>query len=151
MPAADRSALDQTDRAILTALTRDARQSVTALAASLHISRAHAYDRIRRLTREGVIRRYSAVVDPRKAGLEASAYVTLKLRQNTWAELLERLRGLPEIHHIALVGGAFDVMLLVRAPSTRELRRVIFEEIQPMPEIVDTQTFLIFEDEDTRA
>jgi len=41
--------------------------------------------------------------------------------------------------------------LLVRASSTTELRDVIFEMIQPMPEVVDTQTFLIFEDVDARG
>ena len=58
---------------------------------------------------------------------------------------------IPQVQHIALVGGTFDVMLLVRARGTAELRDVIFDRIQPMPEVVDTQTFLIFEDVDVRG
>jgi hypothetical protein len=42
-------------------------------------------------------------------------------------------------------------MLLVRAVDTVHLRQVIFEHIQQLPGVVDTQTFLIFEDIDTRA
>ena len=79
MPETRRPVLDETDRRILGELTRDARQSVTALAATVHISRAHAYERIRRLHEQGVILRYTAVIDPARAGLEASAYVTLSL------------------------------------------------------------------------
>ena len=145
------AALEEMDRKIIEELTRDARQSVTGLARRLHISRAHAYERIARLTRAGVIRGYAAVVDPQKLGLEASAYVMLKLRQNTWSALVEKLRRMAEVHHIALVGGSFDVMLLVRAEGTAALRRVVFEGIQPLPEVVDTQTVMIFEDEDART
>ena len=74
--------------------------------------------------------------------------MTLRLKQNTWDTLGPKLRRIPQVQHVALVGGTFDVMLLVRARGTGELRDVIFERIQPMPEVVDTQTFLIFEDVD---
>ncbi|MBG6183903.1 DNA-binding Lrp family transcriptional regulator [Arthrobacter sp. CAN_A214] len=142
--------LDEVDRKILTELTRDARQSVTAVADNVHISRAHAYSRIARLTDDGVITRFTAIIDPAKAGLKSSAYVTLKVRQHAWRELREKLREVPEIHHIALVGGDFDVLLLVRAEDNVGLRRVIFDQLQSMPGVLDTQTFLVFEDLDTR-
>ncbi|WP_343900163.1 Lrp/AsnC family transcriptional regulator [Arthrobacter rhombi] len=142
--------LDDVDHRILAELTRDGRQSVTTVAQNVHVSRAHAYSRINRLQDEGVITRYMAVVDPVKAGLRSSAYVTLKLRQHSWRELRERLASLPEVHHIGLVGGNFDVILLVRAKDNVDLRRVVFENIQSMPGVLDTQTFLIFEDVDTR-
>lgn len=142
--------LDDVDHRILAELTRDGRQSVTTVAQNVHVSRAHAYSRINRLQDEGVITRYMAVVDPVKTGLRSSAYVTLKLRQHSWRELRERLAALPEVHHIGLVGGNFDVILLVRAKDNVDLRRVVFENIQSMPGVLDTQTFLIFEDVDTR-
>ncbi|WP_196820786.1 Lrp/AsnC family transcriptional regulator [Arthrobacter sp. CAN_A6] len=143
-------ALDEVDRKILAELTRDARQSVTAVADNVHISRAHAYSRIAKLTDDGVITRFTAIIDPAKAGLKSSAYVTLKVRQHAWRELREKLREVPEIHHIALVGGDFDVLLLVRAEDNVGLRRVIFDQLQSMPGVLDTQTFLVFEDLDTR-
>jgi DNA-binding Lrp family transcriptional regulator len=142
--------LDDVDRRILAELTRDGRQSVTAIAQTVHVSRAHAYSRINRLQDEGVVTRYTAVVDPVRAGLRSSAYVTLKLRQHSWREMRERLAALPAVHHIGLVGGNFDVILLVRARDNVDLRRVIFDELQSMPGVLDTQTFLIFEDVDTR-
>jgi DNA-binding Lrp family transcriptional regulator len=142
--------LDDVDRNILAELTRDGRMSVTQVAENVHISRAHAYTRIARLTAEGVLTKFTALVDPIKAGLRSSAYVTLKVQQHSWRELKEELRAIPEIHHIALVGGDFDVILLVRATDNIHLRRVIFDQLQSMPGVVDTQTFLVFEDVDTR-
>ncbi|WP_120521213.1 Lrp/AsnC family transcriptional regulator [Arthrobacter celericrescens] len=142
--------LDDVDRDIIAELTRDGRMSVTQVAGNVHISRAHAYSRIGRLTGEGVITKFTAVVDPVKAGLKSSAYVTLKVQQHSWRTLREQLRAIPEIQHIALVGGSFDVILLVRATDNVHLRRVIFDQLQSMPGVIDTQTFLVFEDVDTR-
>ena len=142
--------LDDVDRNIIAELTRDGRMSVTQVAENVHISRAHAYTRIARLTGEGVLTKFTALVDPIKAGLKSSAYVTLKVRQHSWRELRELLRAIPEVHHIALVGGDFDVILLVRAVDNIDLRRVIFDQLQSMPGVLDTQTFLVFEDLDTR-
>ncbi|WP_394214948.1 Lrp/AsnC family transcriptional regulator [Brachybacterium vulturis] len=146
----DPARLDELDERLLEELVRDGRQSVTALAKSLHISRAHAYARIGRLQDEEVITRFSAVVDPVRAGMRTSAYVTLKLRQHSWRDVKEALRGIPEIYHVSLVGGNFDVLLLVRARDNLDLRRVVFDFIQPLPGVLDTQTFVIFEDADTR-
>ena len=142
--------LDRVDRDIIAELTRDGRMSVTQVAENVHISRAHAYSRIARLTGEGVLTKFTAVVDPVKAGLKSSAYVTLKVQQHSWRTLREQLQAIPEIQHIALVGGSFDVILLVRATDNVHLRRVIFDQLQSMPGVIDTQTFLVFEDVDTR-
>ena len=147
---AEPAPLDDIDRSIISELTRDGRMSVTQVAENVHISRAHAYTRIARLTSDGVLSRFTAVVDPIKAGLKSSAYVTLKLKQDSWRELREQLGAIPEVHHIALVGGDFDVILLVRAEDNVDLRRVIFDQLQSMPGVLDTQTFLVFEDMDTR-
>ncbi|GAA4655392.1 Lrp/AsnC family transcriptional regulator [Arthrobacter cryoconiti] len=150
MPETSALPLDDVDRRIITELTRDGRLSVSAVAQNVHISRAHAYARISRLTSSGVLTKFTALVDPVKAGLKSSAYVTLKVSQHAWRELKEELRAIPEVQHIALVGGDFDVMLLVRAEDNTGLRRVIFDQLQSMTGVQDTQTFLIFEDLDNR-
>lgn len=142
--------LDEVDRQIIAQLVADGRMSVTQVADNVHISRAHAYSRINRLNREGILTRFTALVDPIKAGLTSSAYVTLKVRQHSWRKLRELLTAIPEVHHVALVGGDFDVILLVRARDNMDLRRVIFDQLQSMPGVLDTQTFLVFEDVDTR-
>lgn len=77
--------LDSVDRDIIRELTTDGRMSITQVAENVHISRAHAYSRLARLTGEGVITKFTALVDPIKAGLRSSAYVTLKVQQHSYA------------------------------------------------------------------
>jgi DNA-binding Lrp family transcriptional regulator len=140
--------LDDIDRRILAELRADGRLSVRALADRVRISRANAYARIERLTDSGVITGFTVLTDPVKTGLATSAYVTLTVRQNSWRDLQERLRAIPQVRHMALVGGEFDVILLVRAEDNAELRRVVLDELQAIPGVLGSRTFLIFEDLD---
>jgi len=138
--------LDATDHAILDELRRDARISMTAIAEAVHISRAGAHARIKRLTDAGVITGYTVRTDPVQLGHHASAYVMLAIEQASWQEVQARLRAIREVEHMALVGGDFDVILLVRASDARDLRRIVLEDIQAIPSIRSTRTTLIFED-----
>ncbi|UBH25566.1 Lrp/AsnC family transcriptional regulator [Micrococcus porci] len=140
------SPLDRVDRAIVRELSQDGRLSVAALAERVHVSRAHCYSRLNRLQNSGVITGFSARVDPVKTGFTASAHVMLKLRQHDWRELRAALLAIPEVWHVSLVGGNMDVVLLVRARDTADLRHVIFEKLQSLPAVVDTQTYMIFDD-----
>jgi DNA-binding Lrp family transcriptional regulator len=140
--------LDETDRRILAELQRDGRTSMSALAETVHISRANAYARVNRLVDSGVISGFGARVDPVKAGWHSSAYVTLAIEQSSWQLVRDRLLEIPEVEHIALVGGDYDVILLVRAHDNSELRRVVLERLQAIPEVRTTKTALIFEDFD---
>jgi DNA-binding Lrp family transcriptional regulator len=139
-------ALDGVDQAILRELTHDGRLAVRLLAERLNISRASAYARLERLKESGVLTGFTAVVDPTKAGLSTSAYVTLTVRQNSWRDLTDHLHRIPEIKHMALVGGEFDVILLVRAVDNQHLRRVVLDQLPNIPGVLGTRTFLIFED-----
>lgn len=143
--------MDALDHAILDVLRTDARTSVNVIAQQVHISRANAYARIKRMTDEGVILGYRVVTDPVSAGFRSSAYVSMSVDQRRWQEIRAALDALPEIEHVALVGGDFDVMVLVRARDNRDLRRVVLEEIQSIDGVTSTQTFLIFEDHQPKA
>jgi DNA-binding Lrp family transcriptional regulator len=139
---------DETDLRILDELQRDGRASMSAVAQAVHISRAGAYARVNRLTEAGVITGFSARVDPVRAGLHSSAYVTLSVDQAPWQDLRAQLIQIPEVKHIALVGGEVDLLLLVRARDNHDLRRVVLEQLQSIPSVRSTKTWLIFEDFD---
>jgi DNA-binding Lrp family transcriptional regulator len=83
-----------------------------------------------------------------KSGLHSSAYVTLSVEQGSWQELRARLIEIPEVEHIGLVGGDVDLILLVRARDNHHLRRVVLEQLQAIPAVRSTKTWLIFEDFD---
>ncbi|MFI9113427.1 Lrp/AsnC family transcriptional regulator [Streptomyces venezuelae] len=140
--------LDAIDRDILRLLQTDGRASVRSVAERVHVSRANAYARINRLIDDGVIRGFSARVNHERAGHGASAYITLKIVQNSWRTVREQLGALPGATHIALVSGDFDVLLLVHTPDNRTLRELVLTRIQAIPEVLSTRTLLVFEETD---
>lgn len=141
-------ALDSIDRDILRMLQVDGRASIRSVAERVHVSRANAYARINRLIDDGVIRGFSARVDHERAGQGASAYITLKIVQNSWRTVREQLQALPGAAHIALVSGDFDVLLLVHTPDNRTLRELVLTRLQAIPEVLSTRTLLVFEETD---
>lgn len=140
------TALDATDRAIVAELLTDGRISVRALAEKIHISRANAYARIGRMVDDGTITGFTTRLNPARVGLGTTAYVTVTIQQNAWRAVSERLRLVPYIEHFALVGGDYDVLALVRAPDNTALREVVLEQIQGIPNVRSTRTWLVFEE-----
>ncbi|MFF9196532.1 Lrp/AsnC family transcriptional regulator [Streptomyces sp. NPDC014779] len=147
-PAAPARPLDAVDRDILRLLQADGRASVRSVAERVHVSRANAYARINRLIDDGVIRGFGARVNHERAGHGASAYITLKIVQNSWRTVREQLQALPGAAHIALVSGDFDVLLLVHTPDNRTLRELVLTRLQAIPEVLSTRTLLVFEETD---
>ena len=138
--------LDETDLRIVDELRGNSRMSMRALAATLHISRANAYTRVARLERDGVITGYTAVIDPARYGHALSAYVYLKVQQQAWKRLQERLIDIPEVDHAALCSGEHDIVLLVRTRDAAALQDLVLTRLQNMSEVLSTQTVLIFDE-----
>jgi DNA-binding Lrp family transcriptional regulator len=138
--------LDDVDRRIVAALRADGRLSMRALADRLHISRASAYARVDRLERSGVITGYTATIDAQRYGYGVSAYVFLKISQQSWKSVRERILAVPEVEHGALVAGEHDIVLLVRTRDAASLRDLVLTRFHEAGDVLSTQTELIFDE-----
>ena len=143
--------LDDADRAIISELRRDGRIAIRALAEKVHISRANAYARISRMQADGVITGFTARLNPERAGLGTTAYVMLTIEQNAWRTIAEQLREIPYVEHFALVGGDFDILILVRAADNAALRSVVLEHVQAIAGVQSSRTWLVFDEAEGRG
>lgn len=140
------AAFDDTDRALVAALRADGRLSVRALADQLHISRANAYARLDRLQRDGVVTGFTVTVDPDRMGLATAAFVSVSIEQDSWRRVAKALSAIPGVERVALVGAEFDILVQVRAHDNHELRDVVLGQIQAVPGVRGTRTWLIFDE-----
>ena len=69
--------LDDTDRKILDLLQRDARMTNGAIAAEVGLTAPSVFERIRKLEQHGVIRGYTARIDPGALGRPLTAFIRL--------------------------------------------------------------------------
>jgi DNA-binding Lrp family transcriptional regulator len=144
------SGLDEIDQTMVRELLADGRLSVNALAERTNVSRATAYGRFNRLCDSGVIRGFSALVDPARIGLPITALILVNVEQNSWQEVRNDLKTLPGLEYLAFTSGGFDMVLLVRVPDIVALRDVVLVRLHGSPLVRDTQTIFVL-DEDRPA
>ncbi|HVV36543.1 MAG TPA: Lrp/AsnC family transcriptional regulator [Acidimicrobiales bacterium] len=138
--------VDAIDARIVDVLRQDARVSVSELAQRASVSRANAYQRLSRLTADGVIRRFTVEVDHRALGHTITALILVDIDQHAWRAVENEVMALPGVEYVALTTGAFDVVVLVRAPDMETLRDVVLERLQSMPAVRSTQTSFVLEE-----
>lgn len=138
--------LDDVDRRLIKELVKDGRVSMLALAQRAHVSRTHVYARIERLEKAGVIEGFTARINMEKAGFATSALIALTILQDSWRGLSEQLKTLRYVERFTLVGGDFDVLVVVRTPDNHTLRNVVLERIHSLAGIRSSRTWLVFEE-----
>ena len=75
----------------------------------MHLSANAVADRVRKMTKAGIIRSVQAVVDPAALGMTIEAQIDVKLRPATSADAFERaIRHLPQVLTASLLTGSFD-------------------------------------------
>ncbi len=128
-PANPRRALtDSTDRRLARALSADGRSTLRSLAELTGLSVSAVQARVRRLESDGVIRGYTAVLDPEAIGLPLSALIAITpLDPAQPDDAPEKLAGLPAIEACHSVAGDDAYVLFVRVATPTALEQLIRE------------------------
>lgn len=135
--------LDDIDLLILHELQRDGRLSNQDLADRIGLSPSPCLRRVRRLESEGVIARYTAVVDPTKVGLDITAFVSLKLSQHGAGvpdEVESAIREIPEVVEAYLLAGDVDYLLKVTTGSFPQYEQLLREKLRQIPAVASIET-----------
>lgn len=148
MTTSKNASLDQVDRALLRALSQDARASGAALAAAVGVAESTVSLRLRRLRGSGVIRGYRPDLDPAAFGASLQAFIAVRLSSHHRPDI-DRFRaeaptwpGVLSLFHIA---GANDYLLRVVARDAEGLRDFVLHHLAAHPAVQHTETNLIFE------
>lgn len=140
--------LDDFDLAILQALQRDGRLSNQALAEQVNLSTSPCWRRVRKLEQDGVIERYTALLNPEKIGLHTSAYIHVSL-MNHAPETLQAFTAFvadnPEVQECAAVTGGYDYVLKVIEKDTRALQIFLMEKMLPLGIVRETNTEIVLQ------
>jgi Lrp/AsnC family leucine-responsive transcriptional regulator len=140
--------LDRIDRAILAALSRNARLSVTELGQKVGLSKTPVAARLRRLEAEGVITGYRAELSARRLGLDHVAFLEIRLsdtREKALAAFNAAIREIPEVEECHMIAGGFDYLVKVRTSDIGDYRRVLGESISRLPHVASTSTYVSME------
>lgn len=143
------SKLDRTDRQILHHLQGDGRLSNVELARRVNLSPAACLERVRRLEREGVIRGYAALLDPRQLDAALLVFVEVVLDRTT-PDVFERfaaaVRTMPAVLECYMVAGGFDYLIKVRVADMAAYRDFLGSTLTALSEVRETHTYAVMEE-----
>lgn len=135
--------MDNNDSKVIKQLMEKGRSTWAELGTLLDLSAPAAADRVHKLEDSGIIKGYSALIDPDAIGCGLAALISVIIEQpEQRINLLRKVDELSEIlecHHVA---GDVDYILKVRCTGTRDLERLVSKEIKSLPGI-KTRTMVI--------
>ncbi len=141
--------MDYTDRKILAELQNNSKQNTTQLSKSLNIPRTTINNRIKKLEKAGVIERYKAVLDWKKAGKPVCALVHIVISsQESVYNVAERLRKMKNVEDIYVTSGQFDIIAKVRLKDNDELAEFIFDAktgLRSLPSVERTESMIVLD------
>ena len=135
--------MDAIDRQIVALLRQDARRSFQSIGVHVSLSAPAVKRRVDRLEAEGVLRGYTALVDPGRFGWGTHAFVALYCEgRMAAAEVRAAVAGHPEVAAAYTVAGEASAVVHVRARDTSHLEEAL-ERIRDHRGVARTQTQIV--------
>lgn len=134
--------MDATDQQLLALLRDNARTPVTTLANVLRISRATVQNRIDKLERDGLIVGYTVRLKPEAEPHRIRAWMTVAVEGNKARQVLQALRGEPNVQALHTTNGRWDIIAELRADTLEAFDRTL-DRIRLIDGISATETSIL--------
>lgn len=145
--------LDGLDKKILNILRRNARAPFVEVAKQCRVSGAAVHQRVRRMMSTGIITGSQYTVDPKKLGYNTCAFIGIQVNlvsTRTHDEVFKKIMQIPEIVECHHISGKYSLLAKIYTKDNENLKDIIVENIQVIPEIIATETFISLQEGFTR-
>lgn len=141
--------LDKIDRKILRLLQQDGRLSNVKLAEMIHLSPTPCLERVKRLEKEGFIKNYVAILEPKMLDAALVSFIEVSLDRTTTRALdnfRDEVMHMDEVQECHMVAGGFDYLIKVRTSDMEHYRRFLGEKLSSIKDISSTHTYVVMEE-----
>jgi len=138
--------LDRTDIGILNALQKDCRISNKKLGLMLNKTQSPIQQRIQQMKGQGLIRRFSAILDPKLIDRGLVGYVQVNVERHTEESLtafMQEAAKLEEIMECYHMTGAIDFLLRIAIKDMDEYSRVLVKKLGNLPGVRQFTSFFV--------
>ncbi len=135
--------LDPADKIILRELLLDSRKSIRRISRKIGIPSSTIYDRIKKLEKNRVIRKYTIVLDEKKLGYTVKALILINVDGKKIREVEEEIARNPNVQVVLDITGEFDIAVIAVFRSIEELDKFV-KSLLKMPAIRQTRTSIAF-------
>lgn len=145
------SRLSDDDLMILRELQEDGRISYTSLSKKTGIPSSTLHDKTKRLISDGVIKKFTVVIDGEKIGLNNIAIIGVQTGAKEFKNVAEKLCDIKRVVYVYETTAEFDLMIKVRAYSRNELSEILnqIRTIDGVDDIYISSVLDVFKEEQT--
>jgi Lrp/AsnC family leucine-responsive transcriptional regulator len=138
--------IDEMDRRILSMLQANARTSNAEIARRVKMAPSAVLERIRKLEDRGIVREYTATLNPETIGLGLLAFIFVRTKAGTWQEdTAERLAALPQVEEVHHITGEDCFLVKVRVKDTSGLGTLLRDGIDAIDSVAGTRTTVVLQ------
>ncbi|MFC5282545.1 Lrp/AsnC ligand binding domain-containing protein [Pedobacter alpinus] len=139
--------IDNLDIDILSILMNDATTAYTEIAKELIVSGGTIHVRMKKMQDMGIIKGSNLIVDAQKVGYDITAFLGIYLEKGSiYHEAVEKLKQVKEIVELHYTTGGWSMFAKIICRDTTHLRHVLNDEVQAVPGIQRTETFISLEE-----
>lgn len=135
--------IDEIDKKIISILHEDGRISYTDLGKRVDLSRVAVQSRINNLMENGVIEKFTAVIDPTKIGIHVSAFFNVEVEPKfleSAAQLLEQDPAVTSLYHMT---GPSKLHMHGIFKDNHEMERFLNEKLYAVEGVVSVDCQLL--------
>lgn len=141
--------LDKVDLQILRTLQENARLTTKELAAQVSLSSTPVFERLKRLEREGYIKKYIAVLDADKLNQGFVVFCNVKLRRMNkdiameFTRIIQNIPGVTECYNIS---GSYDYLLKIHAPNMKYYQEFIINVLGTIDSLGSLESMFVMDE-----
>ncbi|MGB2172098.1 MAG: Lrp/AsnC family transcriptional regulator [Flavobacteriaceae bacterium] len=141
--------LDSTDKQLLTLLQQDSNTSINVLAEKVNLTKTPIYQRIKSYLREGVIKKYVAILDRSQIDSLTLVFCSVSL-ENQKLVAIEQFKAaiedIPEVIECYLMGGANDFLLKVAVRDLQTYNVFSSGKLATLPNVSQIKSTFVLEE-----
>jgi len=139
--------LDEKDKKILKLIQKNAKMKAREIARKINSPITTVFAKIKRMEKEGIIKEYSAILDPKLLGLETLAFIFISFSKSEGVSQIETVNEIakfPEVQEVHIISGEWDILVKVRAKNSEEIGKFVVEKLRDIRGIEKTLTSVVF-------
>jgi Lrp/AsnC family transcriptional regulator for asnA, asnC and gidA len=133
-------AIDEIDDTIIRSLSKDAKTTYKDIGKEVKVTSQTVSDRIEKLLKKGIIKRFTIELDPEKLDYEIEFICELDINATVMDEVLTALKKINEIHIIKITTGIHDILCIGNACSIENLHEIVERRISSIHGVNKTYT-----------
>ncbi|NJO88033.1 MAG: winged helix-turn-helix transcriptional regulator [Chloroflexia bacterium] len=141
--------LDGIDKDILKMLVKNARVPFQNIAKKCKISGAAIHQRVQLMKQTGIIGDSEFKLKPSAMGYNTCALIGLQFQitdVGKHEEIFKKIIKIPQVVECYHISGRYSLFIKVYTKDNENLKRLIIDHLQSIPEVTNTETFISLDD-----